>query len=147
MNKKVYIAGGITKRLHNCVPHDRKATLEKIQLERLIACQKLNDVGLEPINPFRGQTYDTNYSVNNIVLRDLNDLSACDSLLVLSSWPGSFGTICEIWEARRLGKCVVVAGSYEETSQFFIHCITGTFRTVQGAVNFLACYVLGGNRK
>jgi hypothetical protein len=152
MRGSIYLAGAITppkliKRGNSRMMKEATETElhmyhKQITEERERWSELLRKVGLVPIDPYRNKDLTkqlSEYSATEIVLRDMADLKDAAAVLVLPGWEHSFGVICEIWEARRQGKTIVVVGGHP--SLFFDFCVSHTCDTVHEAIDYLKRYM------
>lgn len=152
MRGSVYLAGAITPsfliKTGNCQMMKQATEPElqmyhkQIETEREHVSELLRTAGLVPIDPYRNKDLMrqlNDYSPTEIVLRDMADLKDAAAVLVLPGWEHSFGTICEIWEARRQGKIIVVVGGHP--SLFFDFCVSHVSETVDEAIDYLKGYM------
>jgi hypothetical protein len=148
----VYIAGAITpptlierggsSLMVDAKPGELELFHNRIKKEREELITLLRTAGLIPIDPYRNKDLTVQvetYSPTEIVLRDMADLAEASSVLVLPGWEHSFGVICEIWEARKQGKTIVVVGGHP--SLFFDFCVSRVVSTVYEAVDYLKEYM------
>ena len=102
---KVYLSGGIAG-----------LTYEEANKWRVDVTERLERVGIQTINPLRRRMFygtcdnSEDFTPNEIVTRDLQDVRDADLVLIYlpKSDRFSVGTICELWEAHRLQRPIIL---------------------------------------
>ena len=101
---KVYLSGGIAG-----------LTYDEANAWRVDVTERLERVGIQTINPLRRRMFfeasdEEDITPNEIVTRDIQDVRDADLILVYLpiSERFSVGTVCEIWEAYRLQKPIIL---------------------------------------
>jgi len=102
-------------------------------------------VGIGTINPLRRRVFftagDEDYTPNEIVTRDVQDVRDADLILVYLPYSTEFstGTICEIWEAYRQGKPIVLVSDDERLTKhpWLLVAVTRMFPDFKSAVKYI----------
>ena len=124
----VYLAGPI----NGCSDDEANTWRER-------ATEVLTRMGAEVLDPmrrdYRGRENDPGIA-KKIVTLDLEDIDACDVLLVMSPKP-STGTSMEVWEAtQHMGKPAVLIAPLD-VSPWMRFCATEHVETLDEALNLL----------
>jgi hypothetical protein len=136
----IYLAGGI-----------HGLTFDEANDWRDDADYTLRRAGHEVLSPMRGRLWkgadeQSQFSPNEIVHRDLIDIAMANVLLVEYECGDRAytGTTCEMWEAYRTGKAIVVmVGDREAWSPWLDYIATKVVRSWDEAYDFII-NVLGG---
>jgi len=132
---KVYLSGGIAG-----------LTYDEANAWRVDVTERLERVGIHTINPLRRRMFynadhEEDITPNEIVTRDLQDVRDANLLLVYLPQSDRFsvGTTCEIWEAYRLQKPVILVSDDPRYTKhpWILVAATRVFTEMDAALKYL----------